>query len=200
MSKQSGAAAEDVAAAIIEMAGPVDPMKLQKLLYYAQAWHLAWYSQPLFDEEIEAWRQGPVVPRVYRMYKSYGFQRIPKPAAGSSGALGERERSALGAVLEAYAKYSASQLRELTHQEEPWFEVREGLDPSDSSDRPIPLAEMEAYYRDRGIFGGVPADIKPVDEAILDRIKDGEEEAVGDALYQAIGIRGRSAKADGGST
>nr|WP_293017994.1 type II toxin-antitoxin system antitoxin SocA domain-containing protein [Moorena sp. SIO3I8] len=36
-------------------------MKLQKLLYYAQSLHLALYDQPLFDEEIQAWRSGSCV-------------------------------------------------------------------------------------------------------------------------------------------
>ena len=54
-------------------------LRLQKLLYYAQAWHLALTGRPLIDEDIQAWRHGPAVPSVYRRYKSYGWRSIPKP-------------------------------------------------------------------------------------------------------------------------
>ena len=51
-------------------------MKLQKMLYYQQGFHLAYYGTPLFDEEIEAWMYGPVVPCVYEHFKNYGRQGI----------------------------------------------------------------------------------------------------------------------------
>ena len=47
-------------------------LRLQKLLYFAQGWHLARYGKPLFDDDIEAWQYGPVVPSVYNAYKQYG--------------------------------------------------------------------------------------------------------------------------------
>ncbi len=37
-------------------------MKLQKMLYYQQGFHIAYFNTPLFDEDIEAWMYGPVVP------------------------------------------------------------------------------------------------------------------------------------------
>ena len=40
-------------------------LKLQKMLYYEQGFHLAAFDTPLFDENIEAWMFGPVVPEVY---------------------------------------------------------------------------------------------------------------------------------------
>ena len=44
---------------------PISNLKLQKLLYYAQAWYLALHNEPLFPESIEAWVHGPAVPPVY---------------------------------------------------------------------------------------------------------------------------------------
>lgn len=52
----------DVAEYILEQHGEMTSMKLQKLVYYCQAWHLAWSDEPLFRESIEAWANGPVVP------------------------------------------------------------------------------------------------------------------------------------------
>ena len=61
-------------------------LRLQKLLYFAQGWHLARFGRPLFDASIEAWPYGPVVPEVYRAYKEYGREGIASaepPAAGA---------------------------------------------------------------------------------------------------------------------
>lgn len=55
---------------------PLTNMKLQKLLYYAQGWHLALKGDALFDERIEAWPHGPVVPPVYGTFKHYRWNPI----------------------------------------------------------------------------------------------------------------------------
>ena len=45
----------DAAAYMLQRCGPMTTWKLQKLVYYAQAWSLVWDDDALFDEEIEAW-------------------------------------------------------------------------------------------------------------------------------------------------
>src|ERR1017187_8862366 len=52
-------------------------LKLQKLLYYAQAWHLVLHEEAIFDESIEAWVHGPVVPEIFRMYSHLKWSAIP---------------------------------------------------------------------------------------------------------------------------
>lgn len=78
-----------VANALLSMADgvgePLSNMKLQKLLYYEQGYHLAYFDAPLFPDNFEAWLYGPVVPRVYDMFKSYGNGLIP-PCRGAGGA------------------------------------------------------------------------------------------------------------------
>lgn len=59
----------DVAVSILEEHGPMTAMKLQKLVYYCQAWHLVWEGEPMFREEIQAWASGPVVPELYAAHK-----------------------------------------------------------------------------------------------------------------------------------
>ena len=59
----------DVAAYVLEQTGPITPWKLQKLVYYSQAWHLAWEETPLFHEHIEAWGAGPASPALYEIHK-----------------------------------------------------------------------------------------------------------------------------------
>jgi hypothetical protein len=59
----------DVAAGLLSRLGSMTTMKLQKLVYYCQAWHLARYGEPLFPDEVQAWREGPVVPRLYAQHR-----------------------------------------------------------------------------------------------------------------------------------
>jgi uncharacterized phage-associated protein len=54
----------------------IDQMKLQKLLFYAHAWYLAYNDRPLFAEDIEAWPWGPVVRPVYYQTRSCGKSPI----------------------------------------------------------------------------------------------------------------------------
>lgn len=66
----------DVAAYILEQCGEMTSMKLQKIVYYCQAWSLAWDDEPLFDEDFQAWANGPVCPELFQKYK--GKFRINK--------------------------------------------------------------------------------------------------------------------------
>jgi Uncharacterized phage-associated protein len=73
--------ASDIAKIILKLSNPdvgdiISNLKLQKLLYYVQGFALAMYDKPLFDEDIEAWMYGPVVPCVYQEYKEFGSGAI----------------------------------------------------------------------------------------------------------------------------
>lgn len=59
----------DVAEYILARQGPMSAMKLQRLCYYSQGWHLAWEGEPLFPERIEAWANGPVIPALYGLHR-----------------------------------------------------------------------------------------------------------------------------------
>src|SRR5262245_29920187 len=54
----------------------LDPMKLQKMIFFAHGWSLALYDEKLIDEPIQAWQYGPVVQSVYHEFKSFGAARI----------------------------------------------------------------------------------------------------------------------------
>lgn len=98
-------------------------MKLQKLLYYAQGFHLAIYYEPLFKERIFAWTHGPVVAEVYYKYKEYGNTGIPAPIDADVSSLSEPIRELLTEVFTVYGQFSAWKLRDLTHEELPWKET-----------------------------------------------------------------------------
>ena len=76
-------------------------MKVQKLLYYAQSLHLALYDEPLFDDEIQAWRYGPVCPPAYRFYSEFEAKQLPIPDKEESlRAIPEEKESLLEEVWE----------------------------------------------------------------------------------------------------
>lgn len=104
-----------------EIGDNITHLKLQKLVYYAQGFHLAVYGTPLFDEEIQAWDHGPVVPTLYREYKEYGSAPIPGTnEADSMLPFTDEQLSLLDDVYEVYGQFSAWKLRALTHNEPTW--------------------------------------------------------------------------------
>ena len=113
----------------LEGSEPISNMKLQKLLYYEQGYHLAAFGSPLFDEEIEAWKYGPVVPVIYEKYKDHGSMGI-LPADGDIDIAGE-EYELFYDVFRTFNSFSAFGLMERTHREDPWLQTsRQGPGPS----------------------------------------------------------------------
>ena len=98
-------------------------MKLQKMLYFAQCWHLVRHGRPLFQNKIEAWQHGPVIPDAYAFYRNYGRNQIhSKPVQYE--AFTEEELETILDVFQYYGRYSASWLRELSHKKgTPWDQV-----------------------------------------------------------------------------
>jgi uncharacterized phage-associated protein len=119
-------------------------LKLQKLLYYSQAWYLALADTTLFSEDVEAWIHGPVVPRVFGAFKEYRWNVIDRAVCP----LGEAAViEHVDSVLEKYGKYGATELERLTHSEQPWIYARRGLAPDDPSRNVISKNHMKSFYR-----------------------------------------------------
>ena len=98
----------------------ISNMKLQKLVYYAQGFHLALYGKPLFPERIEAWDHGPVVPELYRRFKKFGAKAIEKPEEVDFSKFDTQTRELLDEIWNVYGQFSAWKLRNMTHDEMPW--------------------------------------------------------------------------------
>ncbi len=122
---------------------PVSNLKLQKLIFYAQAWSLVFYKTPLFREDFEAWVHGPVVPSLFRRFRHYGWKPIE---ASVPPVKGESLRVHLGKILKAYGHFAANDLERLSHSEDPWKDARVGLAPADPSNRVIPKQSMQIFY------------------------------------------------------
>jgi uncharacterized phage-associated protein len=117
-------------------------LKLQKLVCYAQGFQLALTGRTLFEEPIEAWEQGPVVPSLYHRFKQYGSGPIPPPAEGIDlDAYPEDVRELLDEVFQVYGQYSAWKLRNMTHAESPWIEAH-----SQSPSTVISHDSMKSYF------------------------------------------------------
>lgn len=102
----------------LEHGDTISNLKLQKMMYYQQGFHLAYFGTPLFDEDIVAWQYGPVVPSVYQEYKSFESNSISTSKEGIS--LSDDEGELFNNVYEEYNQFSAVALMKMTHEESPW--------------------------------------------------------------------------------
>lgn len=128
---------------------PVTNKKLQKLLYYAQAWSLALKNELLFSQNIEAWVHGPAVRDVYMAYKEFGFNPIQEQIDLQELKIPEEKRELLESVWNVYGSYDGDYLEVLSHSEKPWQEARQGMEADVSSDKAIDIETMRAFYRER---------------------------------------------------
>ena len=102
----------------LEHGDTISNLKLQKMMYYQQGFHLAYFGTPLFDEDIVAWQYGPVVPTVYKEYKSFESNSISTFKEPIS--LSEDEEELFNNVYDEYNQFSAVALMKMTHEESPW--------------------------------------------------------------------------------
>jgi uncharacterized phage-associated protein len=121
--------------------------KLQKLLYYSQAWNLALKDEELFPEKFEAWIHGPAIPTVYLKFKDFGFNDISQEVDEKElTSLSDYDRELLDAIWDLYGKYDGDYLELLTHNEEPWLDARKDTPPFISSKNEISTKVMKEYY------------------------------------------------------
>jgi uncharacterized phage-associated protein len=132
-----------VARYVRQRLGQVDPRKLQKLVYYVQAWSLVWRQRPAFGDRIEAWVDGPVSPDLW----TDGIQHTGR--VQSAGDLSQEDRAHVDRVLGAYGAMSTRELIDLSHDERPWREARGLLPASARSQVEISQIAMATYYAER---------------------------------------------------
>lgn len=121
-------------------------LKLQKLVYYAQAWALALLNEPLFDEDLEAWAHGPVARSLYERYA--GARWNPLDPVDHEVKFSEQQLDVLSEVADAYTGYTSKRLEAMTHSEQPWLEARNGLPPEARSTEKISKETMRRFYKE----------------------------------------------------
>ena len=137
----------DVAFYILDKLGDMSTMKLQKLCYYAQAWSLAWDGVPLFNEDFQAWANGPVCRELYEFHRGeflINSDKIKERKTDYNFSSDEKET--LDIVISDYGSKEAFWLSELTHKERPWVETRGSLGLGERSDAIITKELMQEYY------------------------------------------------------
>ena len=143
--------AHDVAKYIIaefhEAEDLITNMKVQKLLYYVQGWHLGLYGTPVFDDQFQAWVHGPVQYEVYNKYKNYYWNPILEPIDKPNFELSLIKH--INEVLQAYGGETGYMLEVLTHQEWPWIEARNDLSPNTPSQNIISTKTMEEFFAEK---------------------------------------------------
>jgi uncharacterized phage-associated protein len=126
----------DLAAYILERRGGMGPLKLQKLVYYCQAWSVTWDGRPIFDEPIEAWKHGPVVRELWETHRT--MPHVTRLPVGDPERLDAIQRATVDAVLEFYGGRSDWWLRQLSHAEIPWADA--------DKNQIITVEELREFY------------------------------------------------------
>ena len=119
-------------------------LKLQKLLYYAQGFHLAVFEDSLFDNEIYAWQHGPVCPDIYHIYKPNGSNVIEYENEGIdfNALFNDAQIELLDEIYDVFGQYSAWKLRNMTHEEPTWIN-------NEAEALLITNNEMKEYFKTR---------------------------------------------------
>ena len=136
----------DVANYILNSVGQVTSMKLQKLVYYSQAWSLAWDDVPLFEEDFQAWANGPVCPELFKAHKGYFKLATDFLSEYAVCELASEQVDTIDVVLEDYGDMTPQELSNLTHREYPWKKARGDTPPGMPCENIIDKEDMRDYY------------------------------------------------------
>lgn len=127
--------------------GELTAMKLQKLCYYSQAWSLAWYERPLFEEDFQAWANGPVCPDLYTKHRGkLELETSFLEGCGLSERLNPSEKEVVDIILRDYGDKTPRWLSELTHMERPWLEARGSVPLGEICDHVISKSRCESTF------------------------------------------------------
>ncbi|MBV8101518.1 MAG: DUF4065 domain-containing protein [Verrucomicrobia bacterium] len=149
----------DLAKYVIVKLGGADHLKLQKLLYYIQSWHLVLFDgAPLFEEDFRAWVHGPVLISVWNELKDHSKlitevgikpQFVPAIIARAEKCLQKEQVELIDDVLEEYGNKTGYHLECLTHSEDPWKNARGDLLPDEKGSARISKSAMRKFYAAR---------------------------------------------------
>jgi len=128
-----------------EAGDSITHLKLQKLLYYVQAWSLTLHEEPMFDEDFQAWAHGPVVESVFHEYKQHQWDALPPP--DNVPKLKKADAQHVIDVLSLYGNLSAKKLENMTHREDPWIIARGDLSDEARSNAVIKKSSIKKYYK-----------------------------------------------------
>ncbi len=139
---------------ILKEYGPMSHLKLQKLLYYCDAYHLAYFDEPIINEEFEAWVHGPVCRIVFDqlkdksiLYSDLSFDESSEPEKELEKVLTSSQMGLINEILKTISPWEDLELEAATHRESPWISARKNLGPADRCAHVISKEEMRLYYK-----------------------------------------------------
>ena len=132
-----------------ESGSTITPLKLQKILYYAQGYYLAINDKELFNEEFQAWAHGPANVDIYEKYKIYGSNSIPEPKEEIASCLTKEIIEFLYDIWNTFGIYDGKYLETLTHEEKPWIEARKGYKPGERCNCIISKESMKEFFKEK---------------------------------------------------
>lgn len=124
----------------------ITPLKLQKILYYAQGYYLALNDKELFPDEFQAWAHGPANEDIYNKYKEHSFNCIPEPKEDLPD-MNEEIIDFLNDIWQTFGIYDGKFLEEQTHKEEPWILARRGYAPGERCQNIITKTSMKEFFK-----------------------------------------------------
>ncbi|NMN01986.1 Panacea domain-containing protein [Bifidobacterium panos] len=143
----------DVAVYILKNYGSTTTMKLQKLAYYSQAESLSRHARPLFDEDFQAWRGGPVCSELYALHKGKFIIRANEIALPSGQInLTVEEQQTIDRVCSKLFACTGNELSRRTHREKPWIDARGGLAPAATCRTVISKEAIRDFYQDNPVI------------------------------------------------
>lgn len=128
-----------------ESGSTITPLKLQKILYYAQGMYLAKFNRELFAEDFQAWAHGPANPAIYSKYKSNGYEAIDEPTE-ELPYIDDETKSFLFDIWKIFGIYDGKFLEELTHKESPWIDARKKCKDGDNCEEIITKKSMKSFF------------------------------------------------------
>lgn len=146
--------ASSLAEYILQKYGPMSQLKLQKLLYYCEGYHLAYFDSSVVNEEFEAWMHGPVCPAIFHKYKDqsliysdFRYTGSGDPEAALRQSLASEQFDYLNSILSELSTWTGPELEASTHMEKPWLEARVGFGEADRCNVIIKKSTMKDYYK-----------------------------------------------------
>lgn len=134
--------------------GTMSHLKLQKLLFYCDAYHLAFFDEELVTDQFEAWVHGPVSRKVFNelkdsslLYAELTFSKDTSAANDAFDGLTSSQKDLITMVLNTLSTWDEFQLETATHKENPWIEARIGYGPADKCTKIISKESMRTFYK-----------------------------------------------------
>jgi len=129
-----------------EAGSSITPLKLQKLIYWAQGWSCGFFQTPLFTSDLQAWVHGPVSPEVYYKYQNYCYEDIEKISCDIENNFDFTQIQLLNEVYSVYGIFDAKILEAMTHKDKPWKNARKYYGPKEICQEVIPITDITEYF------------------------------------------------------